>query len=647
MVDQGTTTTRHKRTRSISSYLSDSSGSTSSGKSKKRRKRKKNRSRSLSLDSSSNSSPIRPSIFSNDFCVTKDKGIAMSYICQLHPRPGALCLNKCVEMGVPPGPLLGKLKSGEDVMLENGTIVTSDQVCEPNDPGPIFIVVDCPTEEYITSLVSNKEFKKYQKFATDESMVAYVVVHFSPKRIVDDARYQSWMELFLPSTQHLILNETNSCMGSMAVHRIQHKLNMIHPDIFPLLKEHRTELTDQEQLRVHESMKSGVEEQKSNEPCINTLCTIHLRPRRGLDRSDEVRLNPKEYIQETLNIEGFSMALHDLKRKLQSQQCDVEPQEYPRILFLGTGSCIPNKTRNTSGILLETSDDQKILLDCGEGTYGQLVRFYGKQKSDEILANLNIVYVSHMHADHHIGLIGILQGRRRALKNLNQKHKPVILLAPIQLYMWLSFYNKYFEHIKNEFEFISNADLLYTGHRLSNISYNKIIGSLNMKEVNTCFVKHCPNAFGVALTFSNNSKITYSGDTMPCSELVTIGRDSDLLIHEATMEDDLEKEASIKFHSTTTQAIEIGRQMRAKYILLTHFSQRYAKLPRFNESFAENVGISFDNMQVRFDDLRLLPLFNPVLKLMFVEHYDEMEQKAMKRQIRHEKELIQKIQRIQ
>lgn len=73
---------------------------------------------------------------------------------------------------------------------------------------------------------------------------------------------------------------------------------------------------------------------------------------------------------------------------------------------------------------------------------------------------------------------------------------------------------------------------------------------------------------------------------------------SDLLIHEATMEDELAGEAVVKMHSTTSQAIAVGNNMKAKFILLTHFSQRYAKLPRFDENFADNIGIAFDNMQV-------------------------------------------------
>ncbi|KAL3273587.1 hypothetical protein HHI36_015020 [Cryptolaemus montrouzieri] len=617
-VDETTATGKHKRSKSISSYLSEDNSSTSS-------------------DTSSNSSTTRSNDFNNSFCVTKDKGISMCYVCRLQPRPGALCLEKCVALGVPPGPLLGKLKSGEDVTLQDGRVVESKQVCEPDDPGPIFIVVDCPTEEYISSLIDNDVFKKYQKFAENDEDAASVVVHFTPKRVMDDPRYQSWMKSFLTSTQHLILNETNTCMGSIAVHRIQHKLNMIHPKIFPLLGDNGTKVADEEILKHDKSHKSDGNKEL-NVLSADTLTAIHLRPRKGLDRSEEIRLKPKEYINETLCIEGFSTALHDVESNVQISKYDEMVKEYPKVLFLGTGSCIPNKTRNTSGIILETGKEQRILLDCGEGTYGQIVRFFGKSKCDEVLSSLKAVYISHIHADHHIGLIGVLQNRRRALKHLNMEHEPVILLAPIQLYSWLSFYDHFFERIKDEYEFVSNSDLLYTGHRLNNITYDRIIQKLNMQEISTCFVKHCPNAFGIAFSLEDGSKITYSGDTMPCNDLTILGRNSDLLIHEATMEDDLEHEALIKMHSTTTQAIEIGKKMEAKYILLTHFSQRYAKLPRFNENFADNVGIAFDNMQVRMDDLPSLPHFNSALRLMFAEHYDEMEQKAMKRQLRNEKE---------
>lgn len=73
----------------------------------------------------------------------KEEGVVMSYLCRLTPRPGALNLEKCVKMGVRPGPILGKLKAGQDVELENGTIVRSTDVCEPDDAGPVFLGIAC------------------------------------------------------------------------------------------------------------------------------------------------------------------------------------------------------------------------------------------------------------------------------------------------------------------------------------------------------------------------------------------------------------------------------------------------------------------------------------------------------------------------
>lgn len=51
-------------------------------------------------------------------------------------------------------------------------------------------------------------------------------------------------------------------------------------------------------------------------------------------------------------------------------------------------------------------------------------------------------------------------------------------------------------------------------------------------------------------------------------------------------------------HSTTSQAIGIGMTMNADFIMLNHFSQRYAKIPLFSEDFNDRVGISFDHMRV-------------------------------------------------
>lgn len=69
----------------------------------------------------------------------KKEAVSMAYVCKLQPRPGALNLDKCVKCGIRPGPLLGQLKSGQDVTLESGKVVKAKDVCEPDDPGPVFI----------------------------------------------------------------------------------------------------------------------------------------------------------------------------------------------------------------------------------------------------------------------------------------------------------------------------------------------------------------------------------------------------------------------------------------------------------------------------------------------------------------------------
>lgn len=104
------------------------------------------------------------------------------------------------------------------------------------------------------------------------------------------------------------------------------------------------------------------------------------------------------------------------------------------------------------------------------------------------------------------------------------------------------------------------------------------------------------------------------------------------------MEDGMEMEAKFKTHSTITQAVEASRSMNAKFTILTHFSQRYAKIPIINdklmESFGDKVAIAFDNMNVSPDRFHRLVHFFPALKLMFAEHEEQMNVKTAKRKMR-------------
>lgn len=125
---------------------------------------------------------------------------------------------------------------------------------------------------------------------------------------------------------------------------------------------------------------------------------------------------------------------------------------------------------------------------------------------------------------------------------------------------------------------------------------------------------------------------------MPSRKLAEMGRGSDLLIHEATMEDGMEDEARLKTHSTTSQAIEVGRWMEAKFTLLTHFSQRYSRIPVLTgpafETNRATLGVAFDHMTVRPDQLHRLPSFSPVLQLVFADHGEVLAARSEKRKMK-------------
>lgn len=574
---------------------------------------------------------------------------AMAYICKLKPRHGSLCFEKCVEKGVTPGPLFGMLKDGEDITLPNGNVVRSSDVRMPDDPGAVFIVLECPTLDHLDSLVENPVFENYQhSVATDENL-AFCVVHFTPEEVMADPRYRDWMDKFGISTKHLVLNEENDCLGSEAVHRMQHKLHLIHPKIFPFLNEqgfHKVhkklplnivegkedELVEDLMGNSNQSESTKTAESSGNSVILRakTLQSIHLRPRRGFDRSSELKLQPEEYLNEAMADDRFLDVLAELQTEINSKMKEIgDIAEYPKLIFLGTGSCAPNKNRNTSGILLRISETSSIILDCGEGTLTQIMRFYNKTEAHKVLASIKAIYVSHLHADHHMGLIGLLKARQWVTKD------PAFVLAPKQISSWLSFYHKRFEPILDKLTLVHNDDLKLGEHNnASSEKQTRIYTALGAKDISTVRVKHVPNSFGIAITLENGYKVTYSGDTMPCNDLVELGNNSDLLIHEATMEDELENEAKLKLHSTTLQAIDVGKKMNAKFTLLTHFSQRYAKLPRLPDELAQTVGIAFDNMEVRIGELTILPLLYPALRIMFAEACEELDLRAAKRKLR-------------
>ncbi|KAJ8683123.1 hypothetical protein QAD02_018915 [Eretmocerus hayati] len=573
----------------------------------------------------------------------------MCYICKLHPKAGALDFEKCLALGIGAGPHLGRLKAGEDVTMPDGKFIKSSDVVSSASPGPIVIVLECPDEDWIDVVTSNAAFSKYQESTVKDDTVS-CIVHFTPDDVLNNPRYQDWMRKFGPTTEHLIINEKNVGVASEAMHKMQHQLHLIHPTIFPLFKDVEYNNPVNEGLpgssiesnsndEPDQKTETNAEHQTSGTASPNGLIlrrcqtgnAFNLRPHDGF-QPNIVELTPKKYIQDALEIDGFLDSLADLQTRVNAQEkLLADAPEYPKLVMLGTGSSIPNKVRNTSGILLQFAEDKSMILDCGESTAAQITRAFGKSESERIFKTIKAVYVSHLHADHHLGLIGILKERGKYCD------EPVFLLAPHQIIGYLDFYHNRFEPIRDWIKLVSNRDILLNQPILASSTEKDLYEALDVASISTTFVAHCSYAYGVAITMKDGRKICYSGDTMPSDNLVKLGDNSFLLIHEATMEDGLENEALTKRHSTISQAINAGVKTNSEFTLLTHFSQRYSKLPVLpSNADLSQVGISYDFMKVSLSKLSLLPLFYPSLNILFTEFRALLDERAMKRELSKE-----------
>lgn len=172
----------------------------------------------------------------------------------------------------------------------------------------------------------------------------------------------------------------------------------------------------------------------------------------------------------------------------------------------------------------------------------------------------------------------------------------------------------------------------------------EVLSTAGLEALYSVPVVHCPQAFGVVLKAServNNVgkaipgwKLVYSGDTRPCQALIDASRDATILVHEATFEDGLGDEAIARNHSTTKEAVGVGTSAGAYRIILTHFSQRYPKIPVFDETHMHKTCIAFDLMSVNLADLPVLPRVLPYLKVLFrnemiVDESDDVQESVL------------------
>lgn len=462
-----------------------------------------------------------------------------SYEVKLCDIPGKFLVEKAKALGLKSGPIFSDLQHGKTVTLDDGRIITPDDVMGPPTPGDLLFVVDCMCHEDIEKIPNTERYN--------------FVVHFTKHDILMSSEY---LAKFDPNAKSLCFSPS----GRTTFHSISAlyaESMKIAPDLFsPLVT-----------FKGDSSIPDGFIE------AVPKLEYQFAPPekKRFIVPKDERPVIESSSHRELPSFSTFG------------------------ITFLGTGAMFPSKYRNVAGILVHTPSGY-IVLDCGEGFTGQLRRIFGQDNYNHIIKNIVCIWISHLHGDHHFGLYQLLQERAQ----ICQTSVPLICHGYIS------------DHMRN---FEKQA-------RLGSLKFNQrdydtpfTMGPIKLTSIP---VDHCFESRGCVLDVDGGYRIAYSGDRSVKDKFAECVGQCDLLIHEATFTDDLLDKALKKRHSTISQAIETGKSAKAHYVLLTHFSQRYPKLPVF-ESDASNVAFACDYLTFGFDQIGRLCTVCPEIFRMIVE----------------------------
>ncbi|XP_015697710.1 tRNase Z TRZ3, mitochondrial [Oryza brachyantha] len=661
---------------------------------------------------------VKPRCSNEASCLTdtnvKPGDTAIIYACELPELKGKFDPAKAAALGLKPGPKYRELQLGNSVRSDAfDKMVHPSDVLGPSIPGPIVLLVDCPTEYHMHELFSLQSlgcFYEDSSRQTGTSKKVNCVIHLGPSSITKALDYQNWMRRF-GSAQHIMAGHEIKNMeipilkGSA---RISSRLHFVCPHLFPSSGFWPVELANDVDS---EKNKTSLLQACETVSAANLL-KFHLRPyaQLGLDRASIPSLSSygdivDELLKEIPDIEEVPEQISKFWQNRESNSgklqdgtplresdwrkhpkdnpdipCCVEnaTREDMEITFLGTGSSQPSKYRNVTSIYINLFARGGILLDCGEGTLGQLKRRFGVSGADEVVKSLKCIWISHIHADHHTGLARILALRSNLLKGI--AHKPLLVIGPRPLERFLNAYST-LEDLDMQFldcrhtlkpsieAFLSDNVTESTTSQLENTIFapgsrmeyysrkpaspkdttalanlKEILHESGLEVLYSVPVLHCPQSFGVVLRAKEKVssagkailgwKVVYSGDTRPCPALIDASRDATVLIHEATFEDSMKDEAIARNHSTTKEAIAVGTSAGAYRIILTHFSQRYPKIPVFDEVDMQKTCIAFDLMSVNLADLPVLPKVLPHLKLLFkdemvVDESDEVQEAVM------------------
>lgn len=278
------------------------------------------------------------------------------------------------------------------------------------------------------------------------------------------------------------------------------------------------------------------------------------------------------------------------------------------LAFLGTGGSVPTARRATACALL-LRGGERILFDCCEGAQRQMHSSLGLVQLDEI-------YITHFHADHYLGLPGLLK-----TYDLQDRERPIRILGPPGLRELFGAVRRIMGRTRYEVELIElplgesqrrdgyQIHAFPVEHRVSAYGYALIEddrpGRFDPKRAEQLGVQEGP-AFGalqrgedvqgsagpvrpdqVMGETRRGRRIVFSGDTAPCLATAEAAQGASLLIHDGSFAESEAQRAAETGHSTAGQAGALAREAGVGMLALVHVSSRYNVRAVLEEARAE------------------------------------------------------------
>ena len=295
--------------------------------------------------------------------------------------------------------------------------------------------------------------------------------------------------------------------------------------------------------------------------------------------------------------------------------------------FLGTGGSVPTARRSTASVLVARGGD-RLMFDCGEGTQRQLQRSLG-------LVQVNDLYLTHFHADHFLGLPGLLK-----TYDLGDRQAPLRILAPSGLRQVFVTLARLVGRTRYPVELIelSPGDTIpYEGgevrafpveHGAAALGYALVEedrpGRFDADAARRLGVSEGPawgalqrgepvqgddgavNPVDVLGDARPGRRLAISGDTAPCMATVEAARGAQLLVHDASFAEEEAQRAAETGHSTAGQAAALAREADAGLLALVHISSRYHVKAVLEEARGEFEGVfaprDFDQVEIPYPE---------------------------------------------